>query len=130
MLLAQLATIPHEAQVPDSWLEELLALCLADPELGPVVPQYRIRRPDGSVVAKTDIGLPDVKLGLEGHSRRFHFGPTSSRSTSNATWPWRRAAGSCSTSAGTPPSARPRARPCDRAQVTHRRPGGAEQGWR
>jgi hypothetical protein len=40
-----------------------------------VVPQYRIRRPDGSVVAKTDIGLPDVKLGLEGHSRRFHFGP-------------------------------------------------------
>jgi hypothetical protein len=75
VLLAQLATIPHEAQVPDSWLEELLALCLADPELGPVVPQYRIRRPDGSVVAKTDIGLPDVKLGLEGHSRRFHFGP-------------------------------------------------------
>ena len=75
LLLAQLATIPHEGHVPDSWLEELLALCLADPELGPVVPQFRIRRPDGSVVAKTDIGLPDVKLGLEGHSRRFHFGP-------------------------------------------------------
>lgn len=75
MLLGQLAAIPHEGRVPDSWLEELLALCLAGYELGRVVPQYPIRRPDGAVVAKTDIGLPDVKLGLEGHCRRFHFGP-------------------------------------------------------
>jgi hypothetical protein len=75
LLLAQLATVPHAGHVPDSWMEELLALCLVDADLGPVVPQYRIRRPDGSVVAKTDIGLPEVKLGLEGHSRQFHFGP-------------------------------------------------------
>lgn len=75
LLLGLLASVPHEGRVPDSWFEELLALCLADGELGRVVPQYPIRRADGSVVAKTDIGLPDVRLGLEGHSRRFHFGP-------------------------------------------------------
>ena len=28
-------TIPHEGQVPDSWMEELLALCLADVDSGP-----------------------------------------------------------------------------------------------
>jgi len=75
LLLSQLAQIPCEGGVPQSWLEELLALCLTDPALGRVVPQYPIRRADGTIVAKADIGLPDVKLGLEGHSRRFHFGP-------------------------------------------------------
>ena len=75
LLLAQLARIPFEGRVPDSWLEELLALCLTDPALGRVIRQYPIRRADGAIVAKTDIGLPDVRLGLEGHSRRFHFGP-------------------------------------------------------
>ena len=71
----QLAQIPCEGGVPQSWLEELLALCLTDPAFGQVVRQYPIRRADGTIVAKADIGLPDVKLGLEGHSRRFHFGP-------------------------------------------------------
>ena len=75
VLLRQLASIPHEGQVPDSWLEELLGLCLTDPALAPVVPQYRIRDAAGRVVARTDIGIPSVRLGLEGHSRRFHFGP-------------------------------------------------------
>ena len=77
LLLAQLARIPCDGRVPDSWLEELLALCLSDPALGPVIPQYPIRRADGSIVAKADIGIPAARLGLEGHSRRFHFGPDS-----------------------------------------------------
>jgi len=75
LLSRHLASIPYEGRVPDSWFEELLARCLADSDLGAVVPQYPISRLDGRVVACTDIGLPDVKLGLEGHSRRFHFGP-------------------------------------------------------
>lgn len=29
----------------------------------------------GRIVARTDIGFPSVRLGLEAHSRRFHFGP-------------------------------------------------------
>jgi hypothetical protein len=75
VLLRQLATLPFEGRVPDTWFEELLALCLDDPEVPPLVLQHPIRDDDGRVVAKTDIGLPSVRLGLEAHSRRFHFGP-------------------------------------------------------
>ena len=75
VLLRLLAAVAHEGQVPDSWFEELLALCIADPALAPVVPQYAIRNAAGRIVARTDIGIPSVRLGLEGHSRRFHFGP-------------------------------------------------------
>jgi hypothetical protein len=39
------------------------------------VPQYTIRNAAGRVVARTDIGIPSVRLGLEAHSRQFHFGP-------------------------------------------------------
>jgi hypothetical protein len=75
VLLRQLATIPYEGRVPDSWFEELLALCLNDSDLPPIVPQYSIRDASGRIVATTDIGIPSVRLGLEAHSRRFHFGP-------------------------------------------------------
>ncbi len=75
VLLRQLASIPYEGRVPDSWFEELLALCLHDADLPPIVPQYSIREASGRIVAVTDIGIPSVRLGLEAHSRRFHFGP-------------------------------------------------------
>ena len=71
----QLARLPFEGRVPDSWFEELLALCLHDPEIPPIELQYPIRDDTGRVVAKTDIAIPSVRLGLEAHSRRFHFGP-------------------------------------------------------
>jgi hypothetical protein len=75
VLLRQLASIPWEGRVPDSWFEELLALCLDDPAIPAIVPQYAICDHDGRVVAKVDLGIPAVRLGLEAHSRRFHFGP-------------------------------------------------------
>ena len=31
--------------------------------------------PAGVLVARTDLGIPAVRLGLEGHGRQFHFGP-------------------------------------------------------
>jgi hypothetical protein len=60
--------------VPDSWFEELLELCLADSAIPPIELQYPIRNAAGRIVARTDIGIPSVRLGLEAHSRRFHFG--------------------------------------------------------
>ena len=75
VLLGLLATIPFEGRVPDTWFEELVALCLDDPAMPPIELQYPIRDDTGHVVAKTDIGIPSVKLGLEAHSRQFHFGP-------------------------------------------------------
>ena len=75
VLLRQLATIPYEGRVPDSWFEELVALCLDDPAIPPIELQYPIRNAHGRIVATTDIGIPSVRLGLEAHSRQFHFGP-------------------------------------------------------
>jgi hypothetical protein len=75
VLLGQLATIPFEGRVPDTWFEELVALCLDDPAIPPIELQYPILDDTGHLVAKTDIGIPSVKLGLEAHSRQFHFGP-------------------------------------------------------
>jgi hypothetical protein len=74
-LLRLLDAIPHEGQVPGSWLEELLAACVADRAIPEVIPQYEIRDASGILVAVTDLGIPAVRLGLEGHSRQYHFGP-------------------------------------------------------
>jgi hypothetical protein len=75
VLLRHLDAIPFEGRVPDSWFEELVALCLADARLPEVLPQYEILDANGRFVARVDLGFPSVKLGLEAHSRRFHFGP-------------------------------------------------------
>ena len=41
-----------------------------------LVRQHSIHRADGSLVARTDFAIPAVRLALEAHSKRFHFGPT------------------------------------------------------
>jgi hypothetical protein len=74
-LLRLLDAIPFEGRVSDSWFEELLAACLSDPGLPTIVPQYRIVDRHGAFVARVDLGIPAARLGLEAHSRRFHFGP-------------------------------------------------------
>lgn len=75
VLLGYLDEIAHEGRVPESWFEELLARCLADPDLPPVIPQYDLVDRDGRFVARLDLAIPAARLGIEGHSRRFHFGP-------------------------------------------------------
>jgi len=75
VLIRLLDAIRCEGGVPDSWFEELLRCCLGSPHLPPLVTQCPITDASGRIVARTDIGFPSVKLGLEAHSRRFHFGP-------------------------------------------------------
>ncbi len=74
-LLRHLDAIPYEGRVPESWFEELLAGCLVDPRLPEIVPQYDINDRRGRFVARVDLAIPSVRLGIEAHSRRFHFGP-------------------------------------------------------
>lgn len=66
-----------EAQgvLPDSWLEELLHRIVDDPSLPALVRQHEVRDASGRFVARLDLAFPSVRLGLEGHSRQFHFGP-------------------------------------------------------
>ena len=60
--------------VRGSWFEKLIELCLDHPELSDLVIQHTLRDDVGRHVATFDLALPDAKLGIEGHSRRHHFG--------------------------------------------------------
>ena len=49
-------------------LESILAM------LPGVVRQYEVRRADGTFVARPDFAIPQLRIAIEGHSRRHHFG--------------------------------------------------------
>jgi len=61
-------------RVPDSFFERLLARCLKSPWLVGIERQYELRDADGLVIARFDLAVPWVRLGIEGHSRSFHLG--------------------------------------------------------
>jgi len=56
----------------ESALEARLELALGD--LPGLVRQYEVRDENGLFIARTDFAIPDVKLAIEAHSRRYHFG--------------------------------------------------------
>lgn len=64
-----------EGTLPDSWFEELLRCLLAHPGIPPIVPQFVLTNEAGVLIARIDLGIPAARLGIEGHSREFHFGP-------------------------------------------------------
>lgn len=75
VLMRELSSIPTEGRVTESWFEELIAEIVSDPSLPDIERQYELRRDDGTFVARIEVAIPSVRLGLEAHSRRFHFGP-------------------------------------------------------
>ena len=79
LLIRLLDNIPWEGQLPATWFEELLALCLDDPTLPPMRLQYPVADDSGVIVARPDIAFPSVMLGLEAHSREFHWGEIAQR---------------------------------------------------
>ncbi len=58
----------------DSWMERVVAQLLANPESPPLSLQHAIevngRR------RRVDLAIPSIKLGIEAHSRTFHWGPS------------------------------------------------------
>lgn len=75
VLLEALRRWSAEGTVPDSWFEELLRRMVHHPDIPALVPQYVITNDAGGFVARLDFGIPAARLGIEGHSREFHFGP-------------------------------------------------------
>jgi len=75
VLLTLLDRIRHGDDVlPGSWFERLLEECLKHPDIPPLVRQFEIRDSQGRFIARTDLAIPELKLGFEAHSHRFHFG--------------------------------------------------------
>ncbi len=73
VLLRALRRWASEGNLPDTWFEELIARLLQDPRIPPLVRQYEIRDDRGRFVARPDLAIPSLRLGIEAHSRQFHF---------------------------------------------------------
>ena len=61
-------------RVPDSWFERLVERCLAIPGLPPWIRQHEVATADGQSIGRIDLACPALLLGVEAHSRQFHFG--------------------------------------------------------
>ncbi|HQF96484.1 MAG TPA: hypothetical protein PLS46_20110 [Microthrixaceae bacterium] len=62
-----------ESSVRTCWNGHSTTRCLDDPVIGAVSRQYQLNDGDGRHVARFDLAVPEVKLGIEAHSRRHHF---------------------------------------------------------
>jgi hypothetical protein len=68
-----LADPRRQGRLPDSWLERLIQRAASRPELPELVMQHEVRDPvTGRRVAVLDGCFPDWRIGIEGHSKRFH----------------------------------------------------------
>jgi hypothetical protein len=74
VLLRLLADAWETTAVRGSWFEKLVEDCLQSPELPPLVRQHVVRDSDGRLAGILDLAFPSIRLGVEAHSRQFHFG--------------------------------------------------------
>jgi hypothetical protein len=74
MALRLLDRRQHGGRVPDSWFERLVERCLAIPGLPPWVRQHDVVGDDGRLIGRIDLACPQLLMGVEAHSRAFHFG--------------------------------------------------------
>ena len=75
VLLRLLSDPARQGAVPDSVFERMTARLLNEAGLPTPVLQHPIRLSDGRT-ARIDIAWPQVRWGIECHSRRHHFGPS------------------------------------------------------
>jgi hypothetical protein len=73
-LLGLLDGIDGATTLRGSWFEKVVELMLVDPRIPELVRQFEVRNPDGHLVARPDLAVPDIRLAIEAHSREFHFG--------------------------------------------------------
>lgn len=72
-VLEQVIADPSRSgQLTESALESVIDYALRDSDLPDPVRQHEITLASGK--RRFDLAFPDAKLGIEGHSRRFHFG--------------------------------------------------------
>lgn len=74
VLLGLLDRIEPEQRVRGSWFEALVERCIASPLLSDLVRQHEVHADDGSLIGILDLASPGIRLGIEAHSRRHHYG--------------------------------------------------------
>jgi very-short-patch-repair endonuclease len=72
-MVLELIARARDHRVPTASVLEIEVERVID-SLPGVVRQYEVRRADGSLVGRVDFAIPALKIAIEGHSRRFHFG--------------------------------------------------------
>ena len=75
VLLRLLRDPARQQAIADSVFERTTARLLAHSGLPPPVLQHPVRLGNGRT-AHVDIAWPDIRWGIECHSRRYHFGPS------------------------------------------------------
>ena len=60
--------------VTDSWFERIVAQLVALPWLPPIELQHQVSTATGNY--RLDVACPELMLGVEAHSRSFHWGPS------------------------------------------------------
>lgn len=76
VMLGELQRWSTEGVLPETWFEELVHRLLDHPDTPAVVRQHVLKDDRGRFVARFDLAIPAARLGLEAHSRQFHFGPS------------------------------------------------------
>jgi len=78
MLLSLVEEAEHHMRPTESTLEVRVEEVIMS--LPGIVRQFTVRRADGSTLARTDFAIPELKIAIEGHSRKHHFGPDATES--------------------------------------------------
>ena len=78
-LLVLLDGIDLSGTVRGSWFEKLVEDCLRSPHLPPLTRQQRVYDEHRRLAGILDVAFPAIRLGVEAHSRQFHFGRAAER---------------------------------------------------
>ena len=73
-LIRILADERRSGRLPDSWFERLVQRILLDADIPAPTVQHEVAVRSGSTY-RLDLAWPELLLGLECHSRQYHFGP-------------------------------------------------------
>lgn len=74
VILRSIEARRRSGAVRGSWFEKLIEEIIASPLLPPPVQQHVIYDSKGKFIARVDLAFPEVRLGVEAHSRSFHTG--------------------------------------------------------
>ena len=64
----------RSGRAPDTWFERLTEECLQLADLPPWTRQHRVFDEQGAFVGRIDLACVPLRLGVEAHSKQFHFG--------------------------------------------------------